>query len=69
MRVVESGTGSGSLSTSIMRSILPNGHLFTYEFNQVRAEKAREDFARLGFVDAGLVTVTHRDVLENGFLL
>ncbi|TNV76986.1 hypothetical protein FGO68_gene7180 [Halteria grandinella] len=68
LRVVESGTGSGSLSTSIIRQILPQGHLFTYEFNAVRAEKAREDFeGKLGF--KGLVTVTHRDVLSNGFLL
>ena len=49
MRVVESGTGSGSLSTSIIRAIMPHGHLFTYEFNAVRAEKAKEDFAKLGF--------------------
>lgn len=69
MRVVESGTGSGSLSTSIIRSIFPGGHLFTYEFNQVRSEKAREEFDRLGFVEQKLVTVTHRDVLSNGFLL
>ena len=69
MRVVESGTGSGSLSTSIIRSILPNGHLFTYEFNQVRAERAREDFTKLGFMGSNLVTVTHRDVLSNGFIL
>lgn len=68
--MVESGTGSGSLSTSIIRSILPTGHLFTYEFNQVRSEKAREEFQRLGFNEPNdLVTVTHRDVLENGFLL
>lgn len=69
MRVVESGTGSGSLSTSIIRAILPSGHLFTYEFNQMRSEKAREDFEKLGFVGNSLVTVTHRDVLANGFLL
>lgn len=67
MRVVESGTGSGSLSTSITRAILPNGHLFTYEFNQMRSERAREDFKRMGF--EANVTVTHRDVLSNGFLL
>lgn len=66
-RVVESGTGSGSLSVSIIRSILPNGHLFTYEFNEVRSVKAREDFERLGILKNA--TVTHRDVLTNGFLL
>jgi tRNA (adenine57-N1/adenine58-N1)-methyltransferase len=65
--VVESGTGSGSLSVSICKSILPTGQLFTYEFNQMRSEKAREDFDRLGF--GNNITVTHRDVLANGFLL
>jgi hypothetical protein len=35
----------------------------------MRSEKAREDFARLGFVKNNLVTVTHRDVLANGFIL
>lgn len=52
-----------------MRAICPSGHLFTYEFNQIRSEKAREDFTKLGFVANNLVTVTHRDVLTNGFLL
>eukprot|EP00347_Sterkiella_histriomuscorum_P016963 403351184 len=67
-RVAESGTGSGSLSVSILKTIVPTGHLFTYEFNQVRAEKAKEDFQRLGFYPNN-VHVTHRDVLNNGFLL
>lgn len=39
--VLESGTGSGAMSTAIMRSLSPNGHLHTIEFNESRAGKAR----------------------------
>jgi len=65
--VVESGTGSGSLSTSIAKMILPIGHLFTFEFNEGRVIKAKEEFAELGLEN--YITVTHRDVLSQGFLL
>jgi tRNA (adenine57-N1/adenine58-N1)-methyltransferase len=68
MRVVESGTGSGSLSNALIKAILPTGHLFTYEFNENRANGARTDFGKLGFAPE-FVTVTHRDVLAGGFLL
>jgi tRNA (adenine57-N1/adenine58-N1)-methyltransferase len=37
----DKGTGSGSFSHSIVRSIGPSGHLWTYEFHEVRANKAR----------------------------
>lgn len=66
-RVVESGTGSGSLSTYFLRSLAPSGHLFTYEFHKGRADAAREDFAENKLGD--LVTVTHRNVVEEGFLI
>jgi tRNA (adenine57-N1/adenine58-N1)-methyltransferase len=36
MTVVESGTGTCSLSVSIAKTIFPSGHLFTFEFNQMR---------------------------------
>jgi len=37
--VVESGTGSCSLSCSILNTI-KTGHLYTYEFNEERFENA-----------------------------
>merc|ERR1719318_1430831 len=42
--VIESGTGSGSLSHSIARTIAPSGHLHTFDFHQERADKARKEF-------------------------
>ena len=67
LRVAESGTGSGSLSVSLAKAILPTGHLFTFEFNPDRVVKGRADFVKLGLSD--FITVTHRDVLANGFTL
>jgi tRNA (adenine57-N1/adenine58-N1)-methyltransferase len=63
--VVESGTGSGSFSHSIARIIGPLGHLHTFEFHPVRAERAREEFKAHGLSD--VITVHHQDVCKNGF--
>ena len=46
---------------------MPTGHLFTFEFNESRVGKAKADFETMGF--SPYITVTHRDVLSNGFLL
>lgn len=66
-RVVESGTGSGILSTSFIRSIAPDGHLFTFEYHEDRAKAARETFEMNGIGE--FVTVTCRDVCEGGFCM
>jgi tRNA (adenine57-N1/adenine58-N1)-methyltransferase catalytic subunit len=43
------------------------GHVFTFEYHQERADKAREDFARLGL--APFVDVAHRDAVADGFAI
>ncbi|TMW57700.1 hypothetical protein Poli38472_014303 [Pythium oligandrum] len=64
-RVVESGTGSGALTTSFARTVAPHGHVFTFEFNPTRARIATEEFQRNGLSD--VVTVDCRDACEKGF--
>ena len=58
--VCESGTGSGSMSHSILRTIAPRGKLHTYEFNKARVLQARDDFRKNGV--GHLVDVHWRDV-------
>lgn len=63
--VVEAGTGSGSLTHSIARTIAPHGRLFSFDFHQERVELARQQFADHG-IDS-VVTVQLRDVCADGF--
>ena len=63
--VCVTGTGSGSLSHAILRTIAPTGHLHTVEFHQQRAEKVAEEFKEHR-VDH-LVTVRNQDVCKDGF--
>ncbi|TFK63044.1 GCD14-domain-containing protein [Pluteus cervinus] len=64
-RVIEAGTGSGSFSHSVARTIGSPGHLWSYEFHEARANKAREEFERHGMSD--IITLTHRNVCKEGF--
>ncbi|XP_059641190.1 uncharacterized protein LOC132283275 [Cornus florida] len=63
--VLESGTGSGSLTTSLARAVAPTGHVYTFDFHEQRAASAREDFERTGL--SSLVTVGVRDIQGEGF--
>jgi tRNA (adenine57-N1/adenine58-N1)-methyltransferase len=63
--VIESGTGSGSLSHSFARTIASNGHLYTFDFHEKRVETAREEF-RSHQIDS-VVTAQHKDVCAEGF--
>uniref|UniRef100_A0A383VEF1 tRNA (adenine(58)-N(1))-methyltransferase n=1 Tax=Tetradesmus obliquus TaxID=3088 RepID=A0A383VEF1_TETOB len=63
--VLESGTGSGSLTHSLARAVAPHGHVHTFDFHQLRADEARAEFDRHGLT--GLVTGGHRNIEEQGF--
>jgi len=63
--VVESGTGSGSLSHSLIRTIAPTGHLHTFDFHKQRRDKAEQEFEEHGVKD--FVTCYHKDACQDGF--
>jgi len=65
MVVIESGTGSASMTVSLCRAVAPTGRVFTYEFNEVRATSARQEFEQLGL--AQWITAEYRDVIAGGF--
>ncbi|KAK3843512.1 MAG: tRNA methyltransferase complex subunit Cpd1 [Linnemannia gamsii] len=65
MSMIESGTGSGSFSHSIARTLAPTGHLYSFEYHQERANAAKKEFEEHGLSD--MVTLRCRDVCKDGF--
>lgn len=66
-RVIESGTGSGSFTHALCRTVAASGRVFTYEFHQLRYEEALKEFTDHGITDR--VTTTRRDVCQDGFAI
>ncbi|KAJ7948938.1 tRNA (adenine(58)-N(1))-methyltransferase [Quillaja saponaria] len=63
--VLESGTGSGSLTNSLARAVAPTGQVYTFDFHEQRAASARDDFEKTGL--SSLITVGVRDIQGVGF--
>ena len=63
--VIESGTGSGSLTHSLARTVGKTGRVYTFDFHQDRVKVATEEFNNHGLRD--IVTAQHRDVCQDGF--
>jgi tRNA (adenine57-N1/adenine58-N1)-methyltransferase len=63
-RVLEAGTGSGSMTHSMSRSVGPSGTVLSYEFNEPRYIKAKEEFESHGLTN---VNLSHRNVCKDGF--
>ena len=64
--LVESGTGSGSLTHALARAVAPGGSVYTYEFNAQRAAQALNEFTLHGL--GGVVRSSCRDVVQDGFV-
>ncbi len=65
--VVESGTGSGSLTNALARITGDTGKVYSFEFHAERAQQAREAFIQFG--NAPRIVVTTRDVCAAGFVV
>jgi tRNA (adenine57-N1/adenine58-N1)-methyltransferase catalytic subunit len=63
--VLESGTGSGSLTTSLARAVAPAGAVYTFEFHKGRQQQAAEELEAHGL--NSIVHSSHRDVEADGF--
>lgn len=77
-RLIEAGAGSGSFTHASARAVFSGyktghsdeeerGRVWSYEFHQKRHEKLVEEIKEHGLND--VVTITHRDVCEKGFLI
>lgn len=64
-KVIESGTGSGSFSHSVARTIGRSGQLHSFEYHQSRSQKAQLEFNQHGLSD--IIKVYHRDSCKDGF--
>lgn len=60
-RVVEAGTGSGSLTHSLAKAVAPDGCVYTCDFHKQRCLEARGEFRRNG-LGSHLVCSQWRDV-------
>ncbi|EEB07299.1 tRNA methyltransferase complex catalytic subunit Cpd1 [Schizosaccharomyces japonicus yFS275] len=70
-RVIEAGTGSGSMTHALSRTIGPTGKLYTFEYHETRYQTALKEFTDHKMMEdvGGNTVLTHRDVCKQGFVL
>ncbi|BGP03788.1 tRNA methyltransferase complex subunit Cpd1 [Rhodotorula toruloides ATCC 204091] len=64
-RVIEAGTGSGSFTHALARTVGSKGHVHSFEYHEERFLKAQEEFEQHGLKE--VVTAKHRNVYKDGF--
>ncbi len=63
-KIIEAGTGSGSLTALIAQIVKPNGHVYTYDINKKFLETAKKNLRRVDAYD--YVTFVNSDA-RKGF--
>ncbi|KAH0471535.1 MAG: uncharacterized protein KVP18_003490 [Porospora cf. gigantea A] len=66
-KIVESGTGSGSMTVSLARAVGATGKVFTFEFHAGRYHECTEEFKLYGLEET--IQTNNRDVCLDGFLV
>jgi len=61
-KIVEAGTGTGALTTSLARHVGPRGHVYSYEVRTKFMESALKNLRRAGVSE--YVTVKNKDITE-----
>lgn len=59
-RVVESGTGTGALTTALAHYVRPNGRIYSYEIREEFQKTAEKNLRRAGIID--YVELKNKDV-------
>jgi tRNA (adenine57-N1/adenine58-N1)-methyltransferase len=60
-KVVEAGTGSGALTTTLAHFVKPKGHVYSYEVREKFVEIAKKNLTRSGLID--FVELKNKDVI------
>ncbi|BGP43760.1 tRNA (adenine-N(1)-)-methyltransferase catalytic subunit trm61 [Rhodotorula kratochvilovae] len=66
-RVIEAGTGSGSFSHSLARTVGKEGKVHSFEYHEERFGKARDEFKEHKLDE--IIAVKHQNVYKDGFEL
>ncbi|KAG8628355.1 hypothetical protein KVT40_004228 [Elsinoe batatas] len=68
--LIEAGAGSGSFTHAAARAVFNHpspGHVYSFEYHEPRVQSLQEEL--ISHKLSNMVTVTHRDVYSEGFLL